>query len=240
MAAWAGIDNFDSYGDGDLHGESGGSGWSDAWGGSTAYDVQGTTTFGGSTKAVQHDTSSTGTIVRTLTSSVDSGDLYYAIRTDDASLDGIQFEIQDGATLGGAVSFENDGGATYQIRVSTHAVADILESLAADTWYIININFVSSTQFKVRAKVEGGSFNAYSSDLTYINSVNNPDRLDMTSFPIGSGQVNLYIDEIGTTDPDAAAAGPAALKTLDTIAAASIKTIDGVAIASVKTWNTIA
>lgn len=201
VGAYAGIDNFDSYSNGALHLENGGSGWAAAWSGSINYVVTTDSVFKGD-KAVQIATDS-GSISRLLSSTVDSGDLYYAISTNDETKDGLQIEIQDGATLGGAVSFEHDAVSKYQIRISSHAEADVMQDLVADTWYIININFVSSTQFKVRAKVAGGSFNAYSADLTYINSVTEPDTIDWTAFGAGSaGTVTIYFDEIGTTDPD--------------------------------------
>ena len=61
--SWTAIENFNSYADGDLNGENGGSGWSGAWSGSVNYDIQGTTTYEGA-KAVVNSTNVNADIQR--------------------------------------------------------------------------------------------------------------------------------------------------------------------------------
>jgi len=207
MAAYAGIDTFDTYSDGDLTGENGGSGFSGAWSGSTGYDVQGVTTFGGSSKAVDLDTANVE-IDRTLSATIDSGDMYFAIRYDGADGSGASsVQLLDGTTFGMSVQLRDDGSPRRLIVASSVGITELLATAVSTTWYIVNVNFLSSTTFKVRFKAEGGSFSAFTGTLTYSNTVSNPGVVRLAH---SNGIVdNFFWDEIGTTDPDAVVAEPA-------------------------------
>src|SRR5690606_17187605 len=74
-AAYAGVDDFDSYATGDLTGENGGSGFGGAWSGHTNFDVT-TAQFFSSPNSVSVTSASNNNIIRDLTASVDSGNLY--------------------------------------------------------------------------------------------------------------------------------------------------------------------
>lgn len=198
-AAYAGIDNFDSYGNGDLNGLNSGSGWATAWSGSVNYDVQAATTFNSSTKAVQvTGGGAENDISRTFTG-VDSGDFYWAMRTNSTATnaDYCGIEIWNGGTFGGVLGQLNQGDGTLRTYDGSFHT---LTSFSADTWYIINVNFVSSTQFKVRWKVSGGTFSAFTSPMTYTSSVTSPDKINLACLDVNS--TVDYFDEFGTSDPD--------------------------------------
>ncbi len=206
-AAFAGVDNFDSYSNGDLNGNSGGSGWSTAWAGDTTFDVQGSVTYNSSAKAmgVVSNTSAEDDILRTFPGT-DSGDFYFALRTNTTTVtsDYCSIEIWNGATFGGVLAQLNLG--TTELRTydgSFHA----LTTFSADTWYIINVNFVSTTQFKVRWKVGGGSFSSFTSDMTYTSSVSSPDKINLAV--LRNSASDCYMDEFGTSDPDGGGGGGA-------------------------------
>ena len=101
MADWSATDNFDSYSNGDLNTQNGGTGWSAAWSGATSYDVQGTTTYSGA-KAVQFvHAAGDQQIDRTLTTVVNAGIVSIRMRKETA--DNInEFVLFDGGVVDGS------------------------------------------------------------------------------------------------------------------------------------------
>ena len=237
MAAYAGIDNFDSYSDGFLNGGNGGSGWSDAWTNGTngaQNTVQGLTTFDGSAKAVLITTLSNQEtfITRNLTSSVDSGNLYIAARmaigTD--SLSGL-FLRSSGGTIGAQARI-----GLNKLNINSTVSTDLLSGISTDTWYIFHLEFLSSTTFRARYKVSGGSWNSFTSTLTYASSVSSPSQISFYSSGEASSTNPFYWDVLGDTDPEPAE-GPANLKSLDTNVKANIKSYNTNVLANIKSIN---
>lgn len=199
MAAYAGIDNFDSYSAGDLNLQNGGSGWAAEWTGSTAYDVQTSVVFS-SPNAVSASNTSGVTINRLLSASVDSGDMYVAMRASGTNAQGYGTIVLYGtSTVAAVFGFVQNS----ILRVSSNGSnIDLLNPYIAGTWYIFHLVFLSSTTFKLRWKEAGGSFSSFTSTLTYLNSVSVMNKVDISVDKEGSSTV-YYFDSLQTTDPDA-------------------------------------
>lgn len=198
---FASIDSFNSYSDGDLSGGNGGSGWSGAWSGDSTFDIQSSITLSGSGKAVAVTGSTSGEdgVNRTF-SDVESGHMYFAMRASQVvATDYCTMELYDNSTLATYVSLAQDPNS---IRVAhSGGSATLLNPFSSNTWYIFDVEFLSSTTFRVRYKVDGGSWNSYTSNLTYTNSVSSPNKVNLACSTATNG-TDFYIDEISTSDPD--------------------------------------
>lgn len=186
--AWVATDDFESYSNGDLNGQSGGTGWSGAWSGSTAFDVQGTTVYEG-TKAVKA-TNPNGVIDRILTTGTNSGTVYFALR-------------RSGTTNDGTVDFRASG--TNKIRISLNdnniraydnsSFNTILTGFATDTWYLFEVIY-TDTSYTIKYH-DGASWS--SSYGPYTIDSGNVTGIRLSGG--GSGTGDIYWDYIGDTDP---------------------------------------
>lgn len=194
MAAYAGVDDFNSYSDGDLTGNNGGSGFSGAWSGSTLFDVQGTVTLSGTGKAIVK-TGTDAQIGRLMTSTVNSGDMYFAVRGDATGYNYVGVGGATYATQFGVLAGVDGANLVYIDNLGSH----IITTATSGSWYIINVNFINGAQWRFRWKVKGGSFSSFSGTLGMANSQSNPQYVWMA----GGNSGTTYVDDIGTTDPDA-------------------------------------
>ncbi len=199
--AFGASDDFDSYSAGDLNGGNGGSGWSGAWSGNTSYDVEAS---GPQTSPNRVKASTVGeiTIDRSLTSSADAGDMYFAMQTSTASGSGYQgVEFYNNTTFGGAVQIIQNG----VLRVSrSGGTTTLLNPVTANTWYIIHVQWVTTTTFKVRYAVWNGtscgSYSSFTADLTFSNSVSSITKLRLDADDEGTSKVARW-DTISSSDP---------------------------------------
>lgn len=199
FAAWVAVETFDSYSDGDLNGNNGGSGFSAAWSGDTDYDIQGTVTFQSSTKAVKA-TDANGNISRALTSSVSSGVVYVAMRADSINNDqDAQIDFLIGASTAFRLSFRDQGGTDKAIFIGSSNTT-ILEPLGLSAWYVWKVTFNGTTADVVLYNDSGSQVGSASS-LGY-GTTGDIDTIRLNS---GGGQV-VYWDYISPTDPFAAPA----------------------------------
>lgn len=233
MAAYSYTQNFDSLNTGDLNEQ-------DSWEGPTTFDVETSVKFKGAKAVGIVGSDGSGSILRNITG-VDSGDMYYATRISGAGYadDGngiLFFGSTDFAAQAGWLGFSDTGSGTY-FQVRENGGWDALFAPTADAWYIIHINFINATTFKVQWKIAGGSFSAYTATKTWQSSVSSPACLLLSS-GVATANITYYWDEIGTSDPDVAASGPANLKSYNTNLKANIKSINTNLIANVKTLNT--
>lgn len=189
-AAYSYTQTFDSLTTGNLNGQ-------DSWSGATTYQVETTTKFKGA-KACSV-ASGNNDMQRTITA-VDSGDMYWAMEYSGTNSGYGGMYFYNGATLAGLVRF--DSGPSVIEVLGSGAYTTILSNPVSDTWYIINVNFISATQFKVRIKAAGGAWGSFTSALTWQSSVSTITVLGLEGNVSGA---TYYWDEIGTTDPDAAA-----------------------------------
>jgi hypothetical protein len=144
---WVAEDNFDSYPNGDLTGNNGGTGFSGAWGAGAAYDVQGTTTYQGAKAITQ--TAANQQITRTLTTDVATGTLYIAMRANSTMInnsgDGTFRLLDTGGSVRVLVGYHSN---TFKYGSGGSLVT--LFTPAADTWYLIEIELVTGGDYKLR------------------------------------------------------------------------------------------
>ncbi len=227
--AWIATDNFDSYPDGDLSGQNGGTDWTAAWSGGAGFDVQGTVVYQGAKAVSVVRTGAAQEITRDFTA-ITAGSVYIAVRVTSTALESYLM-INEGATsrgyikhTGGVISIYDNGGGVYQ---------NVATGLSADTWYIVNIEFDDGAQpNNYRARVYNGSWGSFSS-WYQVNggSYTNISRIRLQLDTPGTG--TAYYDLITPTDP-VAAAGPSNLKSLDGNTKANIKSYNGNLLANIK------
>lgn len=227
--AWVAEETFDSYSDGDLNGNNGGSGWSAAWVAGVAYDVQGTTTFNGSSKAVT-GVNANQNATRTLTSSVASGTLYVAMRNSTGSGD-FQFDLKVSAVNVIRLSLRDDSG-TYKCMVFGSSTTTIINPADTSIFYLFEIILNGNDTIDIRYH-NGTSWSSYTTGIAY-NGSGNIDQIGINS---GISQT-IFIDYISPTNP--IVSGPANLATRDTVAKANLATIDTTSFSSIATVDTIA
>jgi len=178
-------DNFDSYNDGDLHGQG-------SWSGVTDFDIQGTVKQAG-TKAVSIASAAGGVpaiITKIGTQRADGTNGIY-IRKSKNNDGEAHFEIYEGTTFIAEIYLKQNGNIYYY-----GTGADIsLGTYSADTWYYLQIQWRSTPDHKVRFKLDSGSWSdwiAPANDWT-----TGPDRIKIWSRYQDTGDVDYYdtIDE---------------------------------------------
>lgn len=199
-AAYAGVDNFDSYSAGDLSGANGGSGFSGAWSGHANYDVQNSTFFS-TPNGVSVTGAANNNVVRVLSASVDSGNLYVAMRASGVTTAGAyaNLDILDNSNQRAMSIQITPLGGSSNLTANGTASQNLITTISANTWYIVHIEFLSTTTFRARAKAAGGAFGSFTSTLTYQNSISSPTRVAFQQ----NGAPTFYFDNLQTTDPDA-------------------------------------
>ena len=222
--AWVAVETFDTYSDGDLNGNNGGSGWAAGWSGDADYDVQGTITYNGSAKAVS-TTGANGTIARTLTSASSSGVVYvairYAVATDDFQVDFITSGVNKMCRYG----FRN----TNDLVVLHSGGVTVLDTAASTTtWYLAEITY-NGTTFDIR--YHNGT--AWSTPVTGLGYEGGAGDLTIVSLNGGLTQT-CYVDYISPTNPIV----DSNIKSLDTNVRANIKSYNTNVLANIKSINT--
>lgn len=194
FAAWGGVDNFNSYSDGDLNGQSGGSGWAAAWSGSTAFDVQGSVVYEGA-KAIIIDNAAGGNMSRQLTSAVTSGTVYVATRcTEYAGDAAIDFLV--GSNIAVRVGFRDSG----IVRSTNGAGNDtIIASFSTSIFYLFELTFNGDNTYNIRSH-DGTTWSALASGKAYENTGN------ISHIRFNNGAMFCYHDIITATNPIVAAA----------------------------------
>lgn len=193
--AWVAEDTFDSYSDGDLHGNNGGTGWAGAWNADGAYDVEGTTVYQGA-KAVT-GVNANANASRTLSSSTDSGVIYFALRmsTHGAGTGDAAFDLR---TNGGAdnrirTQFRGDSG---NVTISDGGgVATIITGFDAGTFYLFEVTFDAGNNHSVRYH-NGVNWSVSAGPYAAANN----GSIDTVIFNGGSNQTMFY-DYISPTNP---------------------------------------
>ena len=226
--AWVATENFDSYSDGDLSGENGGSGWGGAWSSAqTTFEVQGSVVQGG-TKAMRFVSALDGDgITRPLAVDVDTGNVQFYVRRAD-KVGVVQIILRDSGNSGVIrVDFENTAaGGDIVLNPPTDNI-ELLADFALDTWYLIEME-VNCTGDSHRARVDGGTWSTAVTDF-------DPGAGEVNNFFTRTDQAtvtNAYIDTLGV-----GAGQPSSVKTIGGLAIADVKTVNNLAIASVKAWN---
>lgn len=198
--AWVATDDFESYADGALAGNNGGSGWSGAWAssGSDNWTVQGTVVYEG-LKAISSANSVTQTCQRSFTAlSGTSNEVRIAIRrttVSGAARNVVVFNA--GATFRFQLEAGDNGGGAVNIRIATSGGNTIIETpMSADTWYLVVLD-IDMTNSQVRGKLGGGTYTSY-------RAMDGSGAIDTVKLQTQDGTGTGYFDYLG---PQAAAAG---------------------------------
>lgn len=223
--AWVAYEDFDSYSNGDLNGNNGGTGWSAAWSGSGDYDVQSTTVLQG-TKSIQQNGSGTEPeIARSLTASTTDGTMVYLTRRNITNGGVPVMNISESGARVCGVYFDTSA----QIQAYGSA-SNVIGSYAADTTYQIAIQYDCGTD-QFRVSIDGGAYSSWYDFFTTETSLTGV----LIRFNAAGPDSQNFWDYI-----HAPAAGPATLESWDTVTKSTIETMDTVAIANIESWNTVA
>lgn len=225
--AWVAEENFDSYSNGNLVGNNGGSGWSGAWTGSTVTQVEGTTVFQG-TKAVSATNGNANTPARALTTAVSSGVMYIAFRRDVTTGDS-GWRVLTGSSVWMSCFMES---SNIEINHSLGTL-NLVTGYSTGVWYVFELTILTNATFSVRVNAGGAGWQA-SSGVLIPQNIGDVGSVALTCG--GGAGSNGFWDYISATNPYP----ETAIKTIDGLAKASVKTVDGLAIASVKTFNGLA
>lgn len=196
--AWVAVENFDSYSDGDLAGENGGTGWSGAWanGAVEVLDVAGTQTYQGAKAVTDNSAVNNSFYTRDLTSAV-SGDgniVYFAMRKGSTSSGLLNINIRNSGSGNRAeVRFNTSGNL---VLVGTTTVT-LLAGYSADTWYAIRLTFNVTAGTATAAYNSGSGWSSESSAVT----MNNSGNIDRIALGRDAGTSTDYWDIITATDP---------------------------------------
>lgn len=221
--AWVFEDKFnsDTKSTGDLNGQ-------DGWSGGILFDVVNSNTFEGN-QAVE-GISANQIIVVTFTG-VSVGTVYFSMRKDTQFRDA-------------SITFRHSGGNyvlfgfnTANLQVTdAGGVQNLDTNFTTSQYYTFEFNIISTSSFTFRYH-DGTSYTSLFTGRTPTNTGAVTDiRLNMGSANSPATGA-AYWDNISLTNPFAA--GPANLKTWNTVLTASVKTNDTVAIENVKTINTV-
>lgn len=195
--AWVAKADFNALTTADLTGQSGGTGWSAAWTGSTNFDVQTSVRYEGA-KAISNAGGSN--ILRTLTTQISgsSDTLYVAMRKTSAVAGGKKFRLRDGAS-GIRVQIIMDSSGN--ILANASGSVTLVSGYSANTWYVfrIKLNTASNTYTTaVSTDVFGsaGTFGAESATSTMGGTGN----ITEVMFDSDTGDTG-YWDYISDTTP---------------------------------------
>lgn len=167
--AWVAVDNFNSYSDGELGGDNGGTGWSDAWEAifGSGFMVEGSVTNEGA-KAISFSDSvqSIAWYKRDLTQSVSSGIVSFAMRLNDLDNSDVEASFTDTSFEHGRVRMGNSGA----LILSTNDGEAVLRDngfFFANVWYTIHVE-IDGVNSRFRGRVDNDAW----SDWVY--EIDNP------------------------------------------------------------------
>ncbi len=207
--AWVAEENFNSYGDGDLHGENGGSGWATAWSGSTNFDVQGTTVYEGA-KAVENTTNAGVTISRNLSSTVTAGTWYMAVRSGSNDTGFAYWQFKDTTTASiFAIGLDSNGQITYSREGLGRTN---IQAYSANQWYVIKLTYSAAGE-TMDVDIHDGT--SWSGDYNLVPYTLGDDHILTAILGHTAQAFNSYHDIITATDPTVVvSAGPRNLNLL--------------------------
>lgn len=198
---WVAVEPLDGTDNADLHGTSGGSGWSAAWSGSGqgfAFDTA--DPFEG-TSAVDNSTSDR-VILRALTTTVDTGIVKLAL--NNSAIDsGMYYQFR---TSGGSTRFNID--STLGVDVTDFVIRngaetdseEIVTNYSENTWYAFHLDF-DSTAGTVRARLDADTAWSATIDMDstgeigQIRLVMRPSSSTSRADDIGVGSDLVVADE---------------------------------------------
>ena len=186
-------DNFNSYSDGVLNGENGGSGWNSIWTGSNAFEVQGTVTYEGA-KAVRviQGVGQEPTINRSFSPKT-SGTLHWAQRKDaDAQVQGVT--LFSGATRAAHVWIDTTDRPLGLQWVMNDGVSEIAVGASYTLGNLDTIDLEFDTALdQYRVAINGGGYTGWKN---FVNSVASIDTLQIETGSASPISATGYWDDI--------------------------------------------
>lgn len=157
--AFTPTDDFESYSvGGDLNGGSGGSDWSAAWSGSTAFDIQNTVVAEGTQAVIENAQSGEPSIGRTF-SGITDGVCHSSIRRSVTDKDVMDTWLSEGGIAEGnrvcGIDFDSAGNILQMGATNT-----AIDTYSANTWYAIDVEFDCSTD-QFRVSIDEGTYSSW-------------------------------------------------------------------------------
>jgi hypothetical protein len=189
---WVASDNFNSYLNGNLNAQNGGSGWSGGWDAGSYYAVQDSVTYEGAKAVAATEIPDSVQVNRGLAAGIKSGIVRFAIRR------GVTGGTADWIV---ALSYNPTGESYPVIRVLSNDIYfgygsgsfPLVVNYAADTWYVIHLRF-DTVANAFYAREDSQSFwtgplqttdGPVGGDVRYLRIVDN-----------GTNSGTFYIDDI--------------------------------------------
>lgn len=206
--AWVAIENFNSYADGDLAGETGGSGWNGAW-------VNGLTQTM-SVTAVQEYEGAKGV----LTNHNVSNTFYYRLLTSAISTNGnvVYFAMRKSLNNSGEVSCGLRSSSGSRLSIAMNASGNItlggstsvtlVSGFTVDTWYVFRLTFnvVAGTATAAVSTAAYGGTRSWGSESSSVTMASSGD-IDRFQIQSDANAGTSYIDYISPIDPTGMTAG---------------------------------
>lgn len=214
---WVAEDTFNTYSDGDLTGNNGGTGWAAAWSGSTNFDVQGTTVYEGA-KAVNNTTNANANISRQLSAAVaTTGTLYFAMRRSLNNSGQIVTNIRNQLNQNAAQVVMNASG-----NITAGSGGDtvtLVTGYSVNTWYVFRLAFdIAAGTYVVAYSTDAyGSAGSFSADTSAIPMTNTPVSIQYVLYDKDANAGTDLWDYVSPTSPFSGGGGTNhnALLTLD-------------------------
>lgn len=208
MAKWTATADFNGLSDGDLPGQSGGSGWSAAWANNTAgtnFDVQGTTVFEGA-KAVVNSTNANSEVERVATTGADEDDtpLWFSFRRSTNT--GMDCSVNPNRASGNAcftVRMDASGNIVTDHQFGT---ATIVTGYSTNTWYTvyckINVgSFTYDVYVYTGSSGGAGTLAGSTTGRTWFSPGIQPNFTVLKLARDNGGAASYYVDRIDITSP---------------------------------------
>lgn len=194
-AAYAATDSFDTYSAGALDGNNGGTGWSGAYLSvfqGSAQVVQSSVVFAGANAV--GNTTQNSIVGRAFATSVDSGDMYFAVQSSNTSTFSLITLTQNTFVGTNSIRLGINNGQIYVDQISGGAQS--LGAITANTWYVFDLNFLSASTGRFRWSAACAAYSSFTSTFTWGNASPNA-----VQFESNGGSGSNYVDSIQTTDP---------------------------------------
>lgn len=187
--AWVAEDDFDSYSTGDLNTKNGGTGWSGAWSGDTDFDVVTTAPYEGANHVTA--VNANGNITRSLTTSVTSGVVYFAMRSTTGGGDA-QIDFKNAGTV---LRFSMRDSSGNKALAMAAVNTTIISGFSTSIWYLFEVTFNGDDTFNVRYH-DGSSWS------TPVTNLASGSAGAITSIGLNHGGAQtVYHDYISPTNP---------------------------------------
>lgn len=183
--AWVATDDINSYSDGDLNANNGGSGWASAWIANSAVDVQGSVVYEGAKAGFFNSVADGVGAVRSVTTAVSSGIVSIRVRRPDKTA---IFDIR---------ILDNSDQRLIYLRFGTSDItlinnsATLVSGYSVDTWYLAELFIDTTGSGAHKVRIDGGAWSSTVND--YDGGAGDAKKILLES---GGAGCNAYFDDI--------------------------------------------